>query len=86
MDISRGGWGLGCRVVSLTPIYDQLRGERINADVPASAPDLGPMQRRTSTGAAADVAPIFGRPRESRAQHVEDQQRVRPATQPVGVD
>jgi len=72
--------------VSLTPIYDQLRGERINADVPASAPDLSPTPRRTSTDAAADVAPIFGRPRESRAQHIGDQQRARPAAQPVGAD
>ncbi len=27
---------LRCRLVSPTPIYDQLRGERINADVPAT--------------------------------------------------
>ncbi len=30
---------LGCRGVSHTPTYDQLRGERINADVPASEAD-----------------------------------------------
>jgi hypothetical protein len=30
---------LGCRGVSHTPTYDQLRGERINADVPASETD-----------------------------------------------
>jgi len=29
---------LRCRSVGDTPIYDQLRGERINADVPASIP------------------------------------------------
>ena len=27
---------LGCRLVGQTPIYDQLRSERINADVPPS--------------------------------------------------
>ena len=30
---------LGCRAVSHTPTYDQLRGERINAGVPASEAD-----------------------------------------------
>lgn len=30
---------LRCRTVSQTPTYDQLRGERINADVPAGEPD-----------------------------------------------
>jgi hypothetical protein len=31
---------LQCRFMSQTPIYDQLRGERINADVPI--PGVGP--------------------------------------------
>jgi hypothetical protein len=31
--------------VSLTPTYDQLRGERINADVPASETDPQPVDR-----------------------------------------
>jgi hypothetical protein len=35
----RSGAALGCRGVSHTPTYDQLRGERINADVPASEAD-----------------------------------------------
>jgi hypothetical protein len=35
---------LQCHPVSQTPIYDQLRGERINADVPA--PKVGPETNR----------------------------------------
>lgn len=35
----RAAAALGCRGVSQTPTYDQLRGERINADVPASEAD-----------------------------------------------
>jgi len=31
---------LRCRAVGHTPIYDQLRGERINADVPSNDVDL----------------------------------------------
>jgi hypothetical protein len=56
--------------VSLTPIYDQLRGERINADVPAT--DVGtsdaaesepmPSPRRRMTGEAARITPLFSRP------------------------
>jgi hypothetical protein len=30
---------LRCRPVGQTPIYDQLRGERINSDVPPSGAD-----------------------------------------------
>jgi hypothetical protein len=33
---------LRCRAVGQTPIYDQLRGERINADVPSNDVDLPP--------------------------------------------
>jgi len=56
---------LRCHPVSQTPIYDQLRGERINADVPA--PGAGP-QRVGYTGqhrrldGAAGTGTVFGRP------------------------
>jgi hypothetical protein len=63
--------GLWCRAMSLTPIYDQLRGERINVDLPATdvpAPDLFitehdpmPAPRRTATGQTADLTPLFRR-------------------------
>jgi len=36
---------LRCRTVSQTPTYDQLRGERINADVPAGEADPHPVSR-----------------------------------------
>lgn len=36
---------LRCHAVGQTPTYDQLRGERINADVPASEPELSPLER-----------------------------------------
>lgn len=39
MEAVVAGAALGCRGVSHTPTYDQLRGERINADVPASEAD-----------------------------------------------
>lgn len=34
-----GGAPLWCRAMSQTPTYDQVRGERINADIPASEAD-----------------------------------------------
>lgn len=42
MEILVTGSPLRCGAVSQTPTYDQLRGERINADVPASMADLHP--------------------------------------------
>ena len=36
---------LRCHAVGQTPTYDQLRGERINADVPASETDPYPFER-----------------------------------------
>lgn len=39
------GAPLRCRTVSQTPTYDQLRGERINADVPAGEADPHPAHR-----------------------------------------
>jgi hypothetical protein len=54
---------LGSHSVGQTPIYDQLRGERITADVPPSPPDLHHPARPTghrlspeTPGAAAAVA------------------------------
>ncbi|HZS20259.1 MAG TPA: hypothetical protein VFA63_04630 [Pseudonocardiaceae bacterium] len=53
--------------MSLTPIYDQLRGERINADVPpadirATDSEPMPLPRRRSTGEVAQATPLFSRP------------------------
>lgn len=42
MDAALHGTPLRCRTVSQTPTYDQLRGERINADVPAGEADPRP--------------------------------------------
>jgi hypothetical protein len=39
VDAALDGAPLRCRTVSQTPTYDQLRGERINADVPAGEAD-----------------------------------------------
>lgn len=39
MDAALDCTPLRCRTVSQTPTYDQLRGERINADVPAGEVD-----------------------------------------------
>jgi hypothetical protein len=86
VDIVAKERGLWCRAVSLTPIYDQLRGERINADLPASGSEPRPAQRRGSSGAAAEVAPLFGRPPGPRAQRGVDPRRVQPVEHPVRVD
>lgn len=45
MDAALNGTPLRCRTVSQTPTYDQLRGERINADVPAGEADPHPVDR-----------------------------------------
>ena len=45
MDAAPGDAPLRCRTVSQTPTYDQLRGERINADVPAGEADPHPVGR-----------------------------------------
>jgi hypothetical protein len=39
VETALAGAALRCLTVSQTPTYDQLRGERINADVPASEAD-----------------------------------------------
>lgn len=61
MDAAAAGPALRCRTVSLTPTYDQLRGERINADVPASETDPQPVDRpgrhRIPDGTLAAPAP-----------------------------
>jgi len=62
---------LRCHPVSQTPIYDQLRGERINADVPV--PGTGPQrvgytgQHRRPDGAAG-TGTVLGRPRGAGAE------------------
>lgn len=57
------------RQVSQTPIYDQLRGERINADVPASDADPQPARQpgecRYPAG-GSDPAAVLASP-EARA-------------------
>jgi hypothetical protein len=45
VDAALDGAPLRCRTVSQTPTYDQLRGERINADVPAGEADPHPVSR-----------------------------------------
>jgi hypothetical protein len=45
VDTVPDGAPLRCRTVSQTPTYDQLRGERINADVPAGEADPHPVRR-----------------------------------------
>lgn len=61
------GVALRCRAMSHTPTYDQLRGERINADVPAS--EAGPQvdhhgkhRLREDAPAAAAVGGSFPGP------------------------
>lgn len=54
---------LRCRAVGHTPIYDQLRGERINADVPTNDVDLhrdGSASRRRRGAAAPGAARLLG--------------------------
>jgi hypothetical protein len=48
---------LRCRGVSDTPIYDQLWGERLNADVPAADPQQVGYQGQHRRPAAASRAP-----------------------------
>jgi hypothetical protein len=48
---------LGCRPMGQTPIYDQLRGERINADVPATGADPQ-LVGRPGEQAVLAVAPV----------------------------
>jgi hypothetical protein len=45
VDAALDGAPLRCRTVSQTPTYDQLCGERINADVPAGEADPHPVGR-----------------------------------------
>lgn len=56
---------LRCRTVSQTPIYNQLRGERINADVPANAADPGDVghtgKHRLPAGESSPTATPRGR-------------------------
>jgi hypothetical protein len=60
------GAPLQCGAVSQTPTYDQLRGERINADVRASEADPHPLEHpgrhrlRDDTPTAATVCGPFG--------------------------
>ncbi|MGH3672132.1 MAG: hypothetical protein ACRDSH_16110 [Pseudonocardiaceae bacterium] len=50
--------------MSLTPIYDQLRGERINAEVPAAGAEPHPVNpgQPSPADAAAGSASVFERP------------------------
>jgi hypothetical protein len=84
---------LRCRPVREIPIYDQLRGERINADVPASGDDsprgAHPGKHRLLADASVPAA-VFG-PRDpgadraaSQAANQHDPVGVDPADQPPG--
>jgi hypothetical protein len=51
--------------MSQTPIYDQLRGERINADVPTPGVDPQPVDHTGQDRVPADAtsaAAVFARP------------------------
>lgn len=57
--------------MSQTPIYDQLRGERINADVPAPGTDpqrVGYTGQHRRTDGAVGTGTVYGRPLESGAE------------------
>jgi hypothetical protein len=65
--------------VSETPIYDQLRGERINADVPATRTEQQRVTRPERTrlrDETAGVKPMFGRSPEVRAGLAIDQRHA----------
>jgi hypothetical protein len=56
---------LRCRAVGQTPIYDQLRGERINADVPPSTVESDrfvPSGKHRLCAEASSSAAMEGRP------------------------
>lgn len=56
---------LQCHPVSQTPIYDQLRGEHINVDVPASGADpqnIGQSEQNDLFIDASSVTAVFPRP------------------------
>ena len=63
VDAALNGTPLRCRTVSQTPTYDQLRGERINADVPAGEADpvscratpIGPANTNSAMGHTAPI-------------------------------
>jgi hypothetical protein len=59
---------LRCRAVSPTPIYDQLRGERINADVPATGTEpqqVGHLGKHRQSTDGSDPAGVLGRSPEA---------------------
>jgi len=79
----------GVRPMDRTPIYDQLRGERINADVPAAEADPQVVGRRgrhhvlvVAPGQAAVVGPPGPSPGLDRNRH--HLQETYPAVQPAG--
>ncbi len=54
---------LRCRPVGQTPIYDQLRGERINVDVPSSGADSQRVGHRAgNTACPPGAQAVFGSP------------------------
>lgn len=65
---------LRCRTVTQTPTYDQLRGERINADVPASETDPQPVDRPGRHRIPDDTlaAPALSEPSPERGESAED--------------
>jgi hypothetical protein len=69
VETALAGPPLRLRTVSHTPTYDQLRGERINADVPAGEAEPQPVDRpgrhrlRENTAAESAVPPALLGPR-----------------------
>lgn len=78
VDAALNGTPLRCRTVSQTPTYDQLRGERINADVPAGEADPHPVGRpgkhripddMPAESALSDVEPGGGSAKDRSGKH-----------------
>ena len=78
VDAALNGTPLRCRTVSQTPTYDQLRGERINADVPAGEADPHPVDRpgkhripddMPAESALSDVEPEGGSAKDRSGKH-----------------
>lgn len=68
---------LRCRCVSETPIYDQLRGERINADVPDDGADrqrVGQHGHHRAPDVPVSGPAVPGRPAASGSDPPPDQQ------------
>jgi hypothetical protein len=77
---------LRCRRMGETPIYDQVRGERINADVPASGVDPQPASYHGKHRLLADTlvpVTVFGPPGPGAGLGLNQHRRV--WTSPAGL-